>query len=343
MKKILAALALVLLLAACDNRPRLVIYTWSDMFPQEILSGFERETGIRIQYVNFDYNETMFARIQAAGGGNYDLVIGDDYMVENVIQAGLAKRLDLSRLPGFVNINPLFQGQFYDPYDEFTVPYGAGVQTIVYDPQLVTIPIQSYADLWDPALAQRLGIIDNFRVINGMALKVLGESYNINDLDTIQAAGDLLLSLAPNIRLIRDDRLDDELLSGEIYAAVMYTEMVTRAMQARPDLRMVFPTEGIGFGIMPAFIPESAPNPDAAYAFLEYILDPQRGAQSFMALGYYSTFAASDRYIDENLREFLTLPEDSDIDAMEMIMNVSPEADALHNRIWTAFKTAAGQ
>lgn len=64
------------------------------------------------------------------------------------------------------------------PRTAYTVPYGAGVQTIVYDPSTVELDIQGYADLWDASLVDSLAIIGNYRVINGMALKVLGESYN---------------------------------------------------------------------------------------------------------------------------------------------------------------------
>ena len=343
MRKLLVVLVMVFLLAGCGGKPSLVLYTWSDMFPQEILAGFESKTGVKLRYVNFDSNETMIARLKAAKGGRYDLVIADDYMIENVIQEGLAQKIDRSRLSNYRNINPHYQRQFYDPSDEYTVPYGAGVQTIVYDPQKIDIPINGYLDLWNPALAQKVGIIDNFRVINGMALKVMGQSYNTNDLAVIQSAGDLLKSLAPNIRLIRDDRLEDELLSGEISAAVMYTSQVTMAKMENPSLTVVFPSEGIGFGIMAAFIPSKAPNANAAYQFLDYILDSRRGADCFMNLGYYSTFSASDPYIDDEYRDFLTLPEDfRDFDAMEMIQNISPEAEALHSRIWTEFKSAAG-
>jgi len=342
-KKLACVLVTALLLAACGNKQSLVIYTWSDMFPQEILDGFERDTGIKLKYVNFDSDETMLARLQADKKGSYGLVIADDYIIETVIKEGLAGKIDRSLLSNYGNINPIYQKQFYDPADEYTVPYGAGVQTIVYDPK-IEVPIRGYFDLWNPLLRQKVGIIGNYRVINGMALKVMRESYNTNDLVKIGYAGEFLKTLAPNIRLIRDDKLDDELVSGEISAAVMYTSQVTMAKMARPELKVVFPSEGIGFGIMAAFIPAKAPNPAAAHAFLNYILDPQRGARCFMALGYYSTFSASDPYIDEEYRDFLTLPEDfKNFGSMEMIQNISPEAEELHNRIWTEFKTAAGQ
>ena len=334
-------LAAALLLPGCGTKKQLTLYTWSEMFPQEILEGFEKETGIRINYVNFDTDETMLTRLQAAKGGDYDLIIADDYIIETAIAEGLVQKLDKSKLANYRNINPIYQKQFYDPADDYTVPYGAGVQTIVYDPRQVTIPVSGYADLWSPALEGKVGIIENYRVINGMALKVTGQSYNTNDLAVIRAAGEKLRALAPNIRLIRDDSLQDELLSGEIAAAVMYTSQVTMAKMENPDLEVVFPAEGIGFGIMAGFIPVKAPNPGAAYAFLDYILDPERGARCFEYLGYYSTYSASDPLIGEEYREFLTLPAGFNVD-MEMIQNISPEAEELHGLVWTEFKSAAG-
>jgi len=333
---------LVVVFCGCANKDRLTIYSWDEMFPQEILRGFEKEIGIKINYVNFDTDETMLARLQNSKGGNYDLVIADDYIIEMVIAEGLAQKLDKTKIVNFRNINPVYQRQFYDRTDEYTVPYGAGVQTIVYDPARVNFDITGYGDLWNPSLANRVGIIGNFRVINGMALKVLGESYNTNNLAAIRAAGDQLLKLAPNIRVIMDDHLEDELISGEISAAVMYTSQVTMAKIQKPELEVVFPKEGIGFGIMAAFIPSRAPNPDAAHAFLNYILDARRGAECFEYLGYYSTYSASDLLITWEYKEFLTLPEGFNVE-MEMIQNIEPEAEEAHDLIWTAFRAAAGR
>jgi spermidine/putrescine-binding protein len=325
-----------------EDKKQLTLFTWDAMFPQDILDGFEAETGIRINYVNFDFDETMLTKLETTGGADYDLIIADDYIIDMAIQKGLVQKLDRSRIPKYGNINPIYQGQFYDPKDEYTVPYGAGVQTIVYDPARVGITIKGYQDLWDPSLAGSVGTIGNYRVINGLALKVLGQSYNTEDPSVIREAGDRLLGLAPNIRLIRDNSLEEELLSGEIAAAVMYTSQVTTAKMENPALEVVFPSEGIGFGIMAGFIPSKAPNPDAAYVFLNYILDPGRGAKCFEFLGFYSTYSASDPYINPEYKAFLTLPEGFNV-KMEMIQNIGPEANDLHERIWTAFKGAAGK
>ena len=351
MKKILsmalAALLLVGTLGGCSTsggeNGQLVLYTWENMFPQEVLDGFTQETGISVTYSNFDTDETMLARLEAAEGGDYDLVIADDYIIETAIQEGLVQELDTSKLENYGSINPVYQGQFYDPENKYTVPYGAGVQTIVYDPSLVDIEIKGYADLWDESLKDNVGVIDSYRVIDGMALKVLGESYNTEDTATIEAAGDKLLELAPNIRLIKDNNTQDDLLSGEVGAAVLYTSMVTLAKMTNPDLKVVFPEEGIGFGVMAQFIPSDAPNAENAYKFMDYILQPEVSAQCFEYLGYYCTNKDAEQYISEEYREFLTLPEGIDMENMEMIENISAEAVEVHNRVYTEFKSACGQ
>ena len=354
MKKALSILVIIALLmtaalAGCGKKDgksqgstQLNLYTWEGMFPQEVLDRFTEETGITINYSDFDYGETMLAKLEISDGGEYDLVIVDDYIIETVIEQGLAQRLDRDRISNFSNINPIYQGQFYDPTNEYTVPYGAGVQTIMYNPDMTDVDIRGYADLWDARLANQVGIIGNFRVINGMALKVLGESYNTNDINLINRAGELLSQLAPNIRLIKDDDLQDDLVSGEIAAAVMYTSQVTMAKLANPRLEIVYPTEGIGFGVMANFIPSNAPNPDAAYKFLDFILRPEVSAECFEWLGYYCTNKAAEPFISEEFKEFLTLPAGFSVD-MEMIQNVSMEAEDAHARVWIEFKTASGR
>ena len=344
---LLLALILVLALAAGCGSPKkggtLNLYTWAEMFDPDVLAGFEEETGITVNYVNFDYDETMLAKLESTEGGEYDLVIADDYIIETVIAEGLAQPLDKSKISNYGNINPIYQGQFYDPDDLYTVPYGAGVQTIVYDPAAVDVDVTGYADLWDPAFEDNLAVIANYRVIIGMALKVLGYSYNTNDLHELEEAGDLLYALAPNIRLIKDDNVQDDLLSGEVTAAVMYTSQVTMAMMANPNLKVVYPEEGIGFGIMGMFIPSQAPNAEAAHAFIDYILRPEISAASYEYLGYYCTAQAADSLISEEYQDFLVLPAEFRAEDMEMIGNIGPEAAERQAQIWTHFKALCGQ
>lgn len=314
------------------------LYTWDGMFPQEVLRGFEDEIGVRINYSNFDYNEDMLAKLGETKGGDYDLVIGDDYILEMVISEGLARKLDTAKLENYDNLNPVFMSQFYDPENEYTVPYGAGIPLILYDPALTDVEIKGYADLWDPSLEDNVAITANYRVINGITLKTMGESMNTEDTDAIEKAGEKLLELAPNIRVINDNNTQDYLISGEVAAAFLYTSQVYNALNAREDLEVVYPEEGLGFGIMGAFIPSQAPNPDAAYAFIDYINRPENAAKCFEYIGYYCTNKAAEELISEEMQKLIVLPADAA--EGEIIQNISLEAEDLHAEIWNNFKAA---
>ena len=293
----------------------LVLFTWEGMFPQEVLDDFEKETGVKVVYSNFDTDETMLEKLSMAKGGDYDIVIADDYILETAIQEGLAEKLDKDSLENIGNINPLYQGQFYDP-------------------EQVDIDIKGYKDLWDPSLEDSIALTANYRVINGITQLSMGESMNEEDVDVIKKTGEKLLELAPNVRLIQDDNTQNALLNGEASVAFLYTSQVTAALAENPDLKVVYPEEGLGFGIMGMFIPSEAPDKDAAYSFMDYIMQPEVAAKCTDYIGYYSTNKAADELVNPDL----VVPDD--VTKGEIVQNVSQDADAQYQKNWTEFKAA---
>jgi spermidine/putrescine transport system substrate-binding protein len=116
---VLIAITLVMVcITGCGNKNKLILYTWDEMFPQDILRTFERKTGIKINYIIFDTNETMLEKLRSSKGGSYDLVIADDYIIETAIAEKLAQKLNKDKLPNYRNINRIYQKQFYDPSGE---------------------------------------------------------------------------------------------------------------------------------------------------------------------------------------------------------------------------------
>ena len=339
-KRLIAALGMAMLTTAAmgisASAEDLVLFTWEGMFPQEVLDNFTEETGIEIIYSNFDTDETMLEKLAQAKGGDYDVIIADDYIIEQAVAAGLVGEIDKDIVTNVGNINPLYQGQFYDPEDIYTVPYGAGIPLIVYDPELTDVEIKGYNDLWDPSLEDAVAITANYRVINGITLLSMGKSMNEEDLDVIAQAGEKLLELAPNIRMIQDDNTQDALLNGEASAAFLYTSQVTAVLAENPDLEVVYPEEGLGFGIMAAFVPADAPNAEAANKFLNYILEPEVSKQCMEYIGYYNTTGAADDIVDPSL----VVPDS--VTKGEIIQNVSEEANEAYNKNWTEFKAACG-
>ena len=319
---------------SAKDKDELVLYTWDGMVPQEVLDDFEKETGTKVVYSNFDTDETMLEKLSQAKGGDYDVVIADDYIIDSAVKEGLVQKIDKDTVTNFGNINPLFQGQFYDPEDEYTVPYGAGIPLIVYDPDQVDIDIKGYKDLWDESLKDSVAIIGNYRVIAGITQLSMGESRNVVVLDVIAKTGEKLKELAPNIRMIQDDNTQNALLNGEASVAFLYTSQVTQALKDNPDLKGVYPEEGLGFGILGTFIPSEAPNAEAANEFINYLLQPEVTAKCINSVGYYNTNKAADDLVDENL----VVPDD--VTKGESIENVSQEAEQEYNKIWTEFKAA---
>lgn len=323
--------------AGAEENGELVLFTWEGMFPQEVLDTFTEQTGVKVIYSNFDTDETMLEKLAQADGGDYDVVIADDYIIEQAVSAGLVSEIDKEIVTNFGNINPLYQGQFYDPEDKYTVPYGAGIPLIVYDPELVDFEIKGYQDLWNPELEDSIAITANYRVINGITLLSMGKSMNEEDVSVIEEAGQKLQELAPNIRMIQDDNTQNALLNGEASVAFLYTSQVTTVLAENPDLKVVYPEEGLGFGIMGAFVPSQAPNAEAANKFLNYILEPEVAKQCMEFIGYYNTTGAADDIVDPSL----VVPDS--VSKGEIIQNVSAEADEAYNKNWTEFKAACGE
>ena len=149
-----------------------------------------------------------------------------------------------------------------------------------------------------------------------------------------------MLTLAPNVRMIQDDNTQNALLNGEASVGFLYTSQVTQALASNPDLKVVYPKEGLGFGIIAGFIPSQAPNKDAANQFLNYILQPENAAKCTEYIGYYSTNKAADSLVSQK-NPNLVVPDS--VKKGEIIQNVSADADAAYNKNWTEFKAATGK
>ena len=345
-KRILAlalSTAVCFSLLACGGAPEankeLVIYTWAEFVPQDVIDGFEAETGIEVIYNHFETDEEMLAKLESTNGGDYDIVIADDYIIKMADDRGLVKTLDQSKIENFGNIDEKYTGFFYDPDGTKTVPYGPGIPLIVYDPTRVTCEITGYESLWDPSLRDSVALMDSQRVVNGIALKTMGESFNTEDIATIEAAGEKLLELAPNIRILSMDQTQKYLLSGEVSVAFLFTSQVALALQENPNLEVVYPEEGLGFGVAAAFIPQNAPNSDAAHMFLNYILDGEVGAKISTQTYYLCANKAAYEYLPEEFQKSLMIAED-DIPEGEIIQALGEEATAAHDKIYIAFKAA---
>ena len=197
MKKLFCLLLALLTIGGCalaetENKTDeavLNIFTWEGYIDYStVIKPFEDETGIKVNYATFSSNEEMYEKLSAVNGGDYDVVLASDYMLNTTREAGLMQPFDPAIVDNYSNLNEGFTHQFFDPDDQYVVPYVSGIPLIVYDPSAVEIDIKGFNDLWDPSLEDSLGLIDDARVTIGMVLLSMHQSMNTTD-DAVLAEG----------------------------------------------------------------------------------------------------------------------------------------------------------
>lgn len=315
------------------------IYTWATYFPDDVIADFEKETGIKINYTNFDTNENMLLKLQASGGGEYDIVLASDYIIDIAVKEGLVGELPVDQISNFGNINPAYQGQYYDPDNKYTVPYSAGMPLIIYDPAKVTVPIDGYGSLWNPELSDSIVMMDDARNVIGMTLRSLGYSMNTTDSTELAEANAKLMELQPNVRALNYDNPQSLLISGEASVGYIFTSQIVATLADRPDMAVAYPKEGLGFGIDSIFVPVKAPHSGNAAKFIDFILDGERGAHISEAIGYICCNQAAEPFLSEGYlaNPAFNVPQAA-LENNEMIQDIGAEATEEYNKIWLGFK-----
>lgn len=341
----LAAVLCTALFSGCGTpkteNKTLNVLTWDGYIPQTVLDDFRNETNMKINISNFNTNEEMLTKLQSSESSQYDLVIGSDYIIDIARKNNLLAELDKSKIPNYNNIDSVFLNQYYDPEGKYTMPYSAGTPLIVYDPAKVSIEIKGYEDLWNPALKDSIVMMDDARNVLGITLKTMGKSMNETDPQVLQQAGEKLMALKPNIRLLDYNNPQEAVLSGEAAVGYMFTSQVATVLEANPNLKVVYPEEGMGFGIDNWFIPEKAQHKENAQAFLNYMYDPERFAYIADQIKYICVNKESAPYLPEAYKNNKALYIPSDIlGDTEFIQDVGTDTTAIFDKIWTQFKQA---
>ncbi|HIU33551.1 MAG TPA: spermidine/putrescine ABC transporter substrate-binding protein [Candidatus Pullichristensenella excrementigallinarum] len=338
MKKWICLLLALLLMApaAFAAEDEIILYSWEGCFPEDVLEEFTQETGIEIVIVPYSSVDEMLVKIQS--DGQYDLILGSDYALDILRKGGYLQALDKEQIPNYVNLDPAYLNQYFDPDGEYTIPYMPGSPVIVYDPSKVEGEITSFSDLWDPQFEDGLCLLDDARVMIGATLKTLGYSYNTTDEEELQQAADKLASLRPNVRVFDSSAPHQFMISGEVKAAYLFTSYAIACVMENPELKCVFPEEGVGFGIDAFVIPANASNPDGANQFLNFLCDGEIAARCNEWTMYLNVNLAAKEYLPESLTSLdaLNIPEEL-LATKEFVEDVG-ETASVYQEIWETFK-----
>ncbi len=322
------------------NKDELYIYTWSSYVDDPLLEDFATLTGIRVIPDIFNSNETMLASFQAGKGAIYSVIYPSDYKVAEMIEKGFLSELDSSRLIGLDNILPKFQNPVYDPGNRHSIPISWGTTGLLYDADTLNPRPEDWSYLWEnqDKLARRITLLDDVREVMGAALKSLGYSYNTTNPDEIRQAYEKLVKLKPAITAFTTDAWKERLLAGDLYLAMVYSADAVRLIKENPGLNLKYtvPKSGTSLWSDTMVIPKTAPNPDAAYAWINFMLQPAIAVDVTERLYFATPNQAAYDQLPAPLRDDRSLfPPNEIIEICERIIPVTPEATELYDQYWT--------
>lgn len=323
--------------ALSEDQRQVNVFTWVYYIPDEVVADFEAATGMRVNYTPFLDNEDILSKL-SVDAGQFDIVVCSDYVVHDLVQMNLLEKIDYSLLPNAANIDPTYQNQYFDPESAYTIPYTNTVPVIVYNPDAVDFEIKGVADLWNPAFEGNLALIAEWRNVMGLAQKKLGLSFNETDAAKMAPVLDELNALKPNIAVMNDDTPHNALIHGDAIAGFMYGSHIAAAMEVMPQLKVVYPEEGMNFGIDSLMIPTQAPHAQAAHIFINYLLDGEVSAYASELINYGNLNTAAQAYLSEDYLNdtAVNVPAEA-LKNAEMMQPLSGETLDLYDSIWTEF------
>ncbi|ABS63170.1 extracellular solute-binding protein family 1 [Parvibaculum lavamentivorans DS-1] len=254
---------------------KLTFANWDTYIGETTLDDFKAETGIEVTMDLFADVSELFAKMRGGNPG-YDVIVPSNDWVQRMIQAGMLQELDHSKIPNIKNIYPRFMDEPFDPGRKYSLPYMWGTVGIGYRKSKVSAVPDSWGALYDSdEYAGRSALLSDCGTMIGCALKYLGYSLNSTDKAENEAAAELIIKQKGKIKAFAEDNGQDLLAAGEVDVTMEYSGDIAQLMSEDDDIGYVVPKEGGIIWEDVLAIPASAPHPENAHAFINYIHSPE--------------------------------------------------------------------
>lgn len=348
----------VAVVAGMANADEVRVYNWSDYIDEALLEKFEQETGIDLIYDVFDSNEILETKM-LAGGSGYDVVVPTGTFLQRQITAGAFQPLDMSLLPNAVNIWDVISSRTaqYDPGNAYSINYMWGTTGIGVNVGKVQevlgpdAPINSLALIFDPANMEKLAecgvhVLDAPTEMIPAALKYIGEDPDSQDPDVIALVEPVLAAVQPYILKFHSSEYINALANGDICVAFGWSgdilQAQARAIEAENGVEIVYnaPVEGALMWFDQMAIPVDAPNPEAAHAFLNFILDAQNMADASNYVFYANgNLASQELLLDEVINDPAIYPDEATLANLYTTTPYDARVQRVVTRLWTRIKS----
>lgn len=325
---------------ASDTDNSLVVFNYGDYIDMDTLLQFEEETGIHVKYEQFITPEDMYTKYQS-GAIPYDLICTSDYMVEKMILAGEAKKIDHSAMENYDNLDPLYMEfcRTFDPKNEYAVPYFWGTVGICYNTALVEEEVTSWDILWEEKYKDQIIMENSMRDAFLVPLKWNGLSLNTTVKGELLDARDLLMKQKPLVMAYLVDESRDAMIAGDAALAVIYSGDATVAMESNEDLDYIVPEEGSNIWFDCWMIPDTCRHKENAERFIDFMNREDIAMANFEYVYYGTPNRAVYEALDEETQEDYTIFPDSDTLAKcEVYKYLGEDAEIFYNQIWKELK-----
>ncbi|GAE01059.1 spermidine/putrescine ABC transporter permease/spermidine/putrescine-binding protein [Clostridium botulinum B str. Osaka05] len=315
------------------------IFNWSEFLPQSVIEQFEKEYNVKVNYSTFSSNEEMLAKLM---GGNvpYDLVVTSDYAIEIMTKQKLVQPIDKNNVPNLANIDKNVLDLAFDPKNTYSLPYMWGGNNIVIDKTKITKKITSFDDLWDSQFKNSMVILDDPRVMIGLALQKNGYSINSKNPKELQKAKEDLIKLMPNVKAFDSESPKTLLINGEASIGYVWGTEAYLAKLENPNLEVVLTKEGVIPQYDNFVIPKKAKNKKLAEEFINFIYKPEISAQVSEEFPYANPNKAAYPLMDKDkLNDIAVYPPREAVEGNELIKDVG-ETTKLYDDIWTEIKNS---
>lgn len=321
---------------------QVIVYNWGEYLDPEVITLFEKETGINVVYEEFETNEIMYPKVQS-GAIAYDVVCPSDYMIQRMIENDLLAELNFDNIPNIKNIGQEYfkQSRQFDSENKYSVPYCWGTVGILYNKTMVDEPIDSWSVLWDEKYKDSILMQDSVRDAFAVALKYKGHSLNSTDLDELEEAKELLIKQKPLVQAYVIDQVRDKMIGNEAAIGVIYSGEAIYTQLENPNLEYVIPKEGSNVWIDSWVIPKNAKHKENAEDFINFLCRPDIAKMNFDYITYSTPNTAARELIEDPAirNSKIAFPDASELERCETFQFLGDKNDAIYNKLWREIKS----
>lgn len=257
------------------------VYNWGEYISDgsedslNVVKEFERLTGAKVNYTNYESNENMYSKLMG-GGVSYDVIVPSDYMIGRLIEEDMLVKIDWDNVPNLKYIVPEYQNLYFDPNQEYSICYNVGTTVIIYNTALVDEEPTSWKILWDEKYKDQVLMFNNSRDAFAIAQAILGQNFNSVDEADWNEAAKLLAQQKDTVNPVYVmDEIFNLMESGEYAFATYYAGDYVLMCENNPDLDYCFPEEGVNIFFDAFCIPNCVQNKKGAEAFINFMQEPQ--------------------------------------------------------------------